>query len=92
MPRVALAGDAGILAYAVQVGLDARTLRYDYAEQAFGTDLRFGGSLGLRLADKKLLLGPELWGSTVLSDDGDGLFEQQTTPFEGVLGGQLFCW
>jgi outer membrane protein OmpA-like peptidoglycan-associated protein len=91
MPRAALAGDAGILAYALHVGLDARMLRYDYAEQAFGTDLRFGGSLGLRLADKKLLLGPEIWGATVLSDDGDGLFEQQTTPLEGVLGGHYFA-
>lgn len=91
LPRAALAGDLGIFAYSAQAGLDYRGLRVDYAEAPFGTDMRFAATLGLRLADKALLLGPELWGSTVISDSGEGLFEEEATPFEGIFGAHYFA-
>lgn len=90
LPRAALAGDLGILAYSAQAGLDYRGLRVDYAQTPFGTDMRFGATLGLRLADKALLLGPEVWGSTVISDSGDGFFDEKATPFEGIFGAHYF--
>src|SRR5690606_25819649 len=37
------------------------------------------------------LIGPELWGSTVISDQGEGLFEKRTTPFEGIVGAHYFA-
>lgn len=86
LPRAALAGDLASVAYSVQAGLDYRALRADYAGAPFGTEMRFGATLGLRLADKALLIGPELWGSTVVSDQGDGFFSEKTTPFEGIVG------
>jgi outer membrane protein OmpA-like peptidoglycan-associated protein len=91
LPRAALAGDLGIFAYSAQAGLDYRGLRVDYAQAPFGTDMRFAATLGLRLADKALLLGPELWGSTVISDSGEGLFEEDSTPFEGIFGAHYFA-
>jgi outer membrane protein OmpA-like peptidoglycan-associated protein len=50
----------------------------------FGTELDFSAAVGLRLLKRKLLVGPEVFGSTVF----DGAFERQTTPFEVILGGK----
>jgi OmpA-OmpF porin, OOP family len=91
VPRVALAGDISIFAYSARVGLALRGQRQDFAGQAFGTDLQLGVTAGLRLLDKALLIGPELWAATVVSDGGDGLFERRTTPVEGVLGAHYFA-
>lgn len=91
LPRAALAGDLGIFAYSAQAGLDYRGLRVDYANAPFGTELRFAATMGLRLVDRALLLGPELWGSTVISDHGEGFFEEDTTPFEGIFGAHYFA-
>ena len=82
-PRALVAGDAGIFAYAAEVGVMYRAQGGEIAGTAIGTELHFGGSAGLRLAEKKLLVGPEVFGSTVVSSGGTA---SNSTPVEGLLG------
>ena len=86
VPRLSAAGDFGVLAYSARVGVNVRTLTEDFENEPFGTELLFGAAAGARLLDGKLLVGPEIFGSTVVSDS-DGLFARRTTPFEVIVGG-----
>jgi outer membrane protein OmpA-like peptidoglycan-associated protein len=86
LPRATVAGDISAIAYSFQAALDYRGLRQDYAGIPFGTEVRFVGALGVRLKDRAWLIGPEVWGSTVISDSGDGFLAEESTPVEGVLG------
>ncbi|HEU5074179.1 MAG TPA: transporter, partial [Polyangiaceae bacterium] len=86
VPRLMLAGDAGQLAYSAKLGVDVRTQGDDFAGEPFGSELQFAAALGARLLDDKLLLGPELYGATGVSEE-DAVFARRTTPVEVVLGG-----
>ncbi len=86
-PRLAAAGDVGPFAYAARASFNYRAQNENFGRDAFGSELLFGAAAGLRFADKKLLIGPELYGSTVLSDGGDGAFKRRTTPVEVLFGG-----
>lgn len=86
-PRIAFAGRTSSLAYAAKVGLLLRG-----RDESFGTGYigsAFTGALsgGVLLANGKVLLGPELYGSTVLSDGR--AFEARTTPLEALLGAHV---
>lgn len=87
-PRLMLAGDVGDLAYAAQTGFNYRARGDNLGSDAFGSELTFSAAVGLRALDKKLIVGPEVFGSTVVSDGGDGAFKQRTTPLEVVFGGK----
>lgn len=81
-PRAAVAGDIGSFTYAAQVGVAYRARGETFAGSAIGSELTFAVAAGLRLADQKLVIGPELFGSTVFDD----AFGRQSTPLEGILG------
>ncbi len=87
-PRLMLAGDVGDMAYAAQTGFNYRARGDNLGEEAFGSELTFSAAVGLRALDKKLIVGPEVFGSTVVSDGGDGAFKKRTTPLELVFGGK----
>ena len=87
-PRLMLAGDVGDMAYAAQTGFNYRAKGDNLGEEAFGSELTFSAAVGLRALDKKLIVGPEVFGSTVVSDGGDGAFKKRTTPLELVFGGK----
>src|SRR5262249_49505625 len=84
-PRLMIAGDAGIVAYAVEAGAMYRAQSQAIGTTDIGSDVRFAASVGVRLAEKKLLLGPEIFGSTVISKS-DAVFAKNSTPLEGLLG------
>lgn len=86
VPRATLAGDLGIFTYAAKTGVNARFRGDDFAGQPMGHEWTMGAAAGLRLLDKRLTVGPEIWASTVLSDGGAGFFKEAGTPFEGVFG------
>lgn len=86
-PRVQIAGDVGALAYAGRVGVLYRARNEDYLGYPFGTQLTFGLAGGIRLLDDKMLVGPELYGSTMVSDGGDGFFKRRVTPVDLLIGG-----
>ncbi len=84
---VRIAGDVGTLAYAGSTGLLARAER-EVAGAPIGTAWTFAAAMGLRLLERRLLLGPELWGSTVIAPSvSQGVFSKTGTPFELVVGG-----
>jgi outer membrane protein OmpA-like peptidoglycan-associated protein len=82
-PRVSVAGDIKTFSYAARLGVNYRPLTETFDKNALGTELTIGASAGVRLLDKKLLVGPELYGSTV----ADSFFEKRTTPLEWLIGG-----
>lgn len=87
VPRLMAAGDVGPMAYAVRASFNYRAQNDNFGGDPFGSELGFGAALGVRVLDDKLLLGPELTGSTVVSDGGDGIFDRRTTPVELIGGG-----
>ena len=83
-PRLLFAGRTDSFAYAARAGVMVRGREEDYGDGRIGTSLNAGLSAGLLLADGKVLVGPELFGSTVLSKGH--AFEARTTPVEALLG------
>jgi OmpA-OmpF porin, OOP family len=83
-PRVLAAGDAGPFAYAANVAFMYRALTDEVAGQPFGSELGLTASAGVRLFERRLLVGPELFGSTVVQHGG--AFSKLTTPFELIFG------
>lgn len=86
-PHLLGAGDLGPFAYAAQVGFNYRAHSGDLDNAPFGSELTFALGAGVRLADERLLIGPELFGSTVVSK-GSAAFKRRTTPVELVFGGK----
>jgi len=84
VPRIQVAGDLGSFAYAARLGFDGRFLQQNFGGQPFGNEFVFAASAGVRFAEGRGLIGPELYGSTVVSDGA--AFKSQSTPLEGVLG------
>ncbi len=84
--RLAIAGERGIFVHAFHVGLMLHSEHDDFAALPFGTDVTFGGAAGLQLLGGRITLGPEVYGSTVVSDSGEGFFKRATTPLELLLG------
>lgn len=82
-PRLGVAGDAGQMAYAARLSTNIRTADQTLDGEAVGTEVGFAGSVGVKLVDDKLLLGPEIYGTTGV----DNFFGRRSTPFEVVLGG-----
>jgi OOP family OmpA-OmpF porin len=81
-PHVNLAGQLGIFAYAAKLGVNVRLQDAKLAGVQLGHELFGALSLGLRLAGGRLLLGPEIFTSSVLKG---GAFKRESTPLEGIL-------
>ncbi len=95
MPRWTCAGDVetgdvGAFTYACKLGANVRTLEENYNDVAMGTEIALAAAVGMRLLERKLLVGPELSTATVVSDSGDGFFARTSTPLELLLGGHYF--
>lgn len=89
-PHWLTAGDIGVFTYATSIGFDGRFQTQNFAGNAFGPEITFAAAAGFRVANKKLVIGPELSGSTVATNSGRGGFlKKRTTPLELVLGTHL---
>ncbi len=86
-PHLLAAGDIGAFAYAARVGYEYRNLNENYLDTRLGSTVTFGGSAGFRMFDKKFLLGPEVFGQTVISNEH--AFEERATPIEILLGAHV---
>jgi len=89
-PRVIAAGDIGMFTYSGRLGFTWRANDSDFANSPMGSQLDFAAAGGLRAVDGKLVVGPELFGSTVVTD-ADAIFGRRTTPFEVVVGGHYLA-
>ena len=87
-PHLALAGDVGALAYAASVGVVYREDNQPFAGHPTGSEVDFGLAVGYRTPDRKLLIGPELSGSTVVANSS-AVFGDRTTPL-AILGSGHF--
>jgi len=85
LPRVAVAGDVGPLTYAAHVGFEIRPTTDAFPGYATGSELQLGGALGLRTASRRLVVGPEVYASTVVTSSS-AIFSTRQTPVEGLLG------
>lgn len=85
MPRLLLAGDIGNLAYAAKLGVLYRANDTGFNGATTGTEAVVAAAIGYRTTDGKLVLGPELFGSSVITK-GDAFFSKRETPFEIIFG------
>jgi outer membrane protein OmpA-like peptidoglycan-associated protein len=83
-PHLSLAGRISIFQYAVRAALNYRAQDVVLTNVPTGTEVQFAAAAGLSLVNHSVLLGPELWGSTVVVNDG--AFQKETTPFELLFG------
>jgi outer membrane protein OmpA-like peptidoglycan-associated protein len=84
-PRLDVAGDVGMISYAATFGFLYRALHETFGPSPIGNELPFGAALGVKLLDKKLLVGPELQGSVLMTDTGV-IYSKQSTVLSGLLG------
>jgi outer membrane protein OmpA-like peptidoglycan-associated protein len=85
LPRLLLAGDIGNLAYSAKLGVLYRANDAGFNGSPRGTEAVVAAAVGYRSNDGKLVLGPELFGSTVVTS-GDAFFSKRETPFELLFG------
>jgi len=83
--RLQAAGEAGVFAYAINIGYQERAQQNYVADAAYGSGLIYGLALGLRVADRHLLVGPEIYGEANTSQS-DSFFKNGSTPLEAILG------
>ena len=84
IPRALVAGDVDWFSYAAQVGFNYRGLTDTFGGSGLGSELVFGASAGVRALQRNLLIGPELYGSTVVTNGA--AFAKVNTPLEVMLG------
>ncbi len=84
-PRVTFAGDIGSFVYAIGLGAVYRGNDAAFYGHPTGTEGNFSGAFGLRVADKNLVIGPEISGSTILSSSS-AVFGNHTTPLALLVG------
>jgi outer membrane protein OmpA-like peptidoglycan-associated protein len=83
-PRLMIAGDLAALAYSLRASYNFRPQDDGFGTVPTGSEIAFVATAGIRAADGKLVIGPELWGTTTAND---AAFEENTTPFELLFGG-----
>ncbi len=84
--HVLAAGEIGMIVYGGKIGVHFRDLNQSFDGSPIASELIFGVSAGVRVLDRKLLIGPELYGSTGVSSS-DVVFTKRATPLEVILGG-----
>jgi OmpA-OmpF porin, OOP family len=86
--RIEAAGDLGVFTYAARVGAEYRNLEDTLGGSPIGSQLLFGVAAGFRAFDHALIIGPEVYGTTIVGN-GATLFAKQSTPVDGLLGAHL---
>jgi outer membrane protein OmpA-like peptidoglycan-associated protein len=78
-------GEIGMIVYSAKLGFHVRDQLPPANGAVRGDELVFGGAIGLRLANRKLVVGPEVYGSTGTATS-NAFFGAGTTPVEALLG------
>lgn len=84
-PRVILAGELGAFLYSAKLGFMYRGYDSKLDNSTLGSEVTFGAAAGLRVANRNFVIGPEVFGSTVVTSD-DAFFKTHGTPVEGLIG------
>ncbi len=90
LPHLDFAGDVGALAWAARVGYQSRDFSTGNTWDgiAIGPELNAAVAVGARVANKKILIGPEFFASTGVANS-DAFFSKRMTAAEVLLG---FHW
>jgi outer membrane protein OmpA-like peptidoglycan-associated protein len=83
-PRLLVAGELGAFVYAARAGFLYRANDEGFAGASKSNEVFGAAAVGLRIANEKLVIGPELYGSTSTAS-GD-FFARRTSPFEVLFG------
>ena len=89
-PRALLAGELGAFVYAARAGFLYRANDSGFAGVSKSNEVFGVAAVGLRVADERLVVGPELYGSTSTAN-GDAFFGRRTSPFEVLFGGHYLA-
>lgn len=81
-PRVSVAGDLSVFTYAARFGFAYRSLDERFDANPLGSEVTGSLAAGARVADPNLVVGPELFGSTIV----DAFLERRGTQLEWLLG------
>jgi outer membrane protein OmpA-like peptidoglycan-associated protein len=79
-----VAGDLGRFEYGVETGVNLRSTS-ELVGAKLGSEWVFAAAGGVRFLDDQLLVGPEVWGGTLI-DSSFGPFDVEGTPIEALLG------
>jgi outer membrane protein OmpA-like peptidoglycan-associated protein len=85
VPQLLTAGAVGMFEYAGRLGVAYRAQNDPFAGSPMGSEILLGAAAGIRTVEDKLLVGPEMWLSTGITD-ADAFFSRRTTPFELLFG------
>ena len=88
LPHLSAAGIVGAFQYAAQVGFLYRGENDNVGGTTLGSELTYGASAGLRLADGNVVVGPEIFGGTIVTQSGEA-FSTHASPLEAILGGHV---
>lgn len=83
-PHLLIAGDFAGFAYAAKAGAAIRGSAHELLGTHLGSYAYYALAMGVRMFDRRFVLGPELFGQTSLSD-GE-FFKRRATPVEALLG------
>jgi outer membrane protein OmpA-like peptidoglycan-associated protein len=83
-PHFALAGDLSDIAYSAKLGVTLRGADRPFFATYVGHQLYYVLAVGVRMLERKLLIGPELYGHTTLTHDQIG--KRRASPVEVLLG------
>jgi outer membrane protein OmpA-like peptidoglycan-associated protein len=84
-PRLTFAGDIGAFVYAAGAGFVYRANDQPLNGHPAGTEANFSAAMGVRVADKKLVIGPEVFGTTVVTTSS-AVLGRRTTPLALLIG------
>jgi hypothetical protein len=83
-PYLAVAGDVGPFTYAGRLGVQYRAQSTTFAGAALGSQFLLDAAAGYQTPYRRLLVGAELYGSTVFSE-GESYFATAASPLELLL-------
>lgn len=83
-PRASVAGDISSFTYAARLGFAYRALDEEFDRNPLGSEITASVAAGLRLASGKLVIGPEMFGSTIA--DEHSFLKRRGTPLEALFG------
>ncbi len=86
-PRFTIAGDVSVFTWSARVGYHHRALTERFERNPLGSELTGGAAAGVRVIDRRLVVGPEVFASSILDEDSFG--KRRGTSVETLLGAHL---
>lgn len=81
-------GSVPPITYAARLGLMVRPNEAVGFSDATGTEVQFAAAAGVQLLDRRLTVGPEVFGSSVVSQSG-AFLGRRATPLEVLVGAHM---